>query len=221
MSCFTSRREPSGSPCCPVTARKWSWPCSGPGDFFGEECLAGQPFRIATASALTEGALLAVEKEQMLRLLHRSASLTDWFLSQTFARLTRIEDDLADLRSNPGEKRLARTLLLLARYGKKDEDQRILPRLSQTMLAEMVGTTRSRVNFFMNKFKRQGLIDYDDGSLIINRGLRRVVDEDVCVCSAPRAAAVHRETVRMSAATGKSGRALAGKPDYSARSASS
>ena len=150
----------------------------GPGDFFGEECIAGQPFRIATASALTEGALLAVEKEQMFRMLHRYAQLTDWFLSQTLARLTRIEDDLADLRSNPGEKRLARTLLLLARYGKKDEDRRILPRLSQTMLAEMVGTTRSRVNFFMNRFKRQGLIDYDDDSLTINHALRRIVDED-------------------------------------------
>jgi CRP-like cAMP-binding protein len=150
----------------------------GPGDFFGEECLAGQPFRAATASALTTGALLVIEKREMFRLLHGSAPIADWFLSLTLARLRRIEDDLADQRCNPGEKRLARALLLLARYGKHGEQHRVLPKLSQTMLAEMVGTTRSRVNFFLNKFKKQGLINYADGNLTVTHGLRRVVDEE-------------------------------------------
>jgi CRP/FNR family cyclic AMP-dependent transcriptional regulator len=150
----------------------------GPGDFFGEECLAGQPLRMSTACALTEGTLLVIEKQEMFRMLHGNAPLVDWFLSHTLARLNRIEDDLADQRCNLTEKRLARTLLLLARYGKKEDQQRVLPKLSQTMLAEMVGTTRSRINFFMNKFKRQGLIDYDDAGLTINRSLLRVVDEN-------------------------------------------
>jgi len=150
----------------------------GPGDFFGEECLAGQPLRMATASALTEGTLLVIEKCEMFRLLHGSTPIADWFLSHTLARLRRIEDDLADQRCNPGEKRLARALLLLARYGKNGERQRVLPKLSQTMLAEMVGTTRSRVNFFLNKFKRQGLINYADGNLTVTNLLHRVVDEE-------------------------------------------
>jgi CRP/FNR family transcriptional regulator, cyclic AMP receptor protein len=150
----------------------------GPGDFFGEECLAGQPLRMATASALTEGTLLVIEKREMFRLLHGSAPIADWFLSHTLARLRRIEDDLADQRCNPGEKRLARALLLLARYGKNGEQQRVLPKLSQTMLAEMVGTTRSRVNFFLNKFKRQGFINYADGNLTVTNSLHRVVDEE-------------------------------------------
>jgi CRP-like cAMP-binding protein len=150
----------------------------GPGDIFGEECLAGQPLRLSTACALTEGTLFVIEKQEMFRMLHRYAPLVDWFLSHTLARLNRIEDDLADQRCNPTEKRLARTLLLLARYGKKDDHQRILPKLSQTMLAEMVGTTRSRVNFFMNKFKRQGFIDYDEAGLTIKRALSRVVQEN-------------------------------------------
>jgi CRP-like cAMP-binding protein len=150
----------------------------GPGDFFGEECLAGRPFRVATACALSDGRALAVRKDQMLRLLHRSAPLADWFLSQTLARLTRIEDDLADQRTNSSEKRLARILLSLARHGRTDEEHCIVPRLSQSMLAEMVGTTRSRVNVFMNKFKREGLIEYGEATLTIKRALRRVVDAE-------------------------------------------
>jgi len=150
----------------------------GPGDFLGEECLAGQQLRTATASSLTEGSLLVIEKQEMLRLLHGHAPIADWFLSHTLARLTRIEDDLADQRCNLTEKRLARTLLLLARYGQHGESQWTLPTLSQTMLAEMVGTTRSRVNFFLNKFKRQGFIAYDDNFLTINRTLQHVVWEN-------------------------------------------
>jgi len=150
----------------------------GPGDFFGEECLAGHSLRMSTASALTDVTLLAIEKHEMLQMLHRNPPLADWFLSHTLARLNRIEDDLADQRCNPTEKRLARTLLLLARYGRKEEQQHVLPKLSQTMLGEMVGTTRSRINFFMNKFKRQGFIEYDDEQLTIKNELRRVVHHD-------------------------------------------
>lgn len=155
----------------------------GPGDFFGEECLGGQPLRMATASALTEGVLLAIDKQEMFRVLHGHAPIADWFLSRTLARLNRTEDDLADQRCNPSEKRLARTLLLLARYGEKGEKTRVLPRLSQTMLAEMVGTTRSRVNFFLKKFKRQGFIDYDAGGLKVNRALRGVIHDDEPYCA--------------------------------------
>jgi CRP/FNR family cyclic AMP-dependent transcriptional regulator len=150
----------------------------GPGDFFGEECLAGRSFRASTACALSEGTVLVVKKDQMVHLLHRCAPLADWFLSRTLARLTRIEDDLADQRTNPSEKRLARILLSLARHGRKDEEHCVLPILSQATLAAMVGTTRSRVNVFMNRFKRQGLVDYNECTLTIKRGLRRIVEEE-------------------------------------------
>jgi CRP-like cAMP-binding protein len=149
----------------------------GPGDFFGEGALAAQPLRMGTATAITSSTVLVIEKDQMVRLLHRQHELSDRFISHMLARNIRVEEDLIDQLFNSSEKRLARTLLLLARYGKQDKPQRIVPKLSQETLAEMVGTTRSRVNFFMNKFKRLGFIE-TDGGLKINSSLLSVVLHD-------------------------------------------
>jgi CRP-like cAMP-binding protein len=148
----------------------------GPGDFFGEGCLAGQPRRMATASALTASTVLVVEKPQMLEMLHKEPTLADRFLLHMLARNIRIEEDLVDQLFNSSEKRLARALLLLARYGKADQPLR-LPKLSQETLAEMVGTTRSRVNFFMNKFRDLGFIEYN-GTIKVNSSLLTVVLHD-------------------------------------------
>jgi CRP/FNR family cyclic AMP-dependent transcriptional regulator len=150
----------------------------GSGDFVGEGCLAGQPVRIATATAVTPTKLLVVDKKAMVRLLHRQHEFSDRFIAHMLARNIRIEEDLVDHLFNSSEKRLARTLLLLARYGKQDKRARALPRLSQEMLAEMVGTTRSRVNFFMNKFRKLGFIDYNGSGLQINSSLLSVVLHD-------------------------------------------
>jgi CRP-like cAMP-binding protein len=149
----------------------------GPGDFFGEGALAGQPVRMATAITTSATALLVVEKQHMIRLLHEQHAMSDRFLAYVLARNIRVEADLVDQLFNSSEKRLARTLLLLARYGKHDIPHRVLPKISQEMLAEMVGTTRSRVNFFMNKFKKLGFIDYN-GGLKINDSLVTVVLHD-------------------------------------------
>ena len=149
----------------------------GPGDFFGEGCLAGQPVRMGSATALTSSTILQVDKDQMVRLLHKQHSLSDRFIAHMLARNIRIEEDLVDQLFNSSEKRLARTLLLLARYGKQDAPQKAVPKISQETLAEMVGTTRSRVNFFMNKFKRLGFIDYNDG-LKVHNSLLTVVLHD-------------------------------------------
>jgi CRP-like cAMP-binding protein len=146
----------------------------GPGDFFGEGCLTGQPIRIGTASAMKSATLLVIEKREMTRALHAEHELSDRFISFMLARNLRIEEDLIDQLFNSSEKRLARTLLLLSRYGKEDIPQAVLPKVSQEMLAEMVGTTRSRVNFFMNKFKKMGFIKYN-GGLQINSSLMSVV----------------------------------------------
>ena len=146
----------------------------GPGDFFGEGCLAGQPARIATATTIASSAVLVVEKDAMVRLLHRQHAMSDRFISHVLTRNIRIEEDLIDQLFNSSEKRLARTLLLLARYGQQDVPQRVLPKMSQKTLAEMVGTTRSRVNFFMNKFKRLGFIE-GNGEIKINNSLLSVV----------------------------------------------
>jgi CRP-like cAMP-binding protein len=150
----------------------------GAGDFLGEGCLAGQPLRIATATAVTPTRVLVVDKKAMVRLLHRQHEFSDRFIAHMLARNIRIEEDLVDHLFNSSEKRLARTLLLLARYGKQDNRARPLPRLSQEMLAEMVGTTRSRVNFFMNKFRKLGFIDYSGSRLEINSSLLSVVLHD-------------------------------------------
>ena len=149
----------------------------GPGEFFGEGCLAGQAVRMGTATATTESTILLVEKAQMVRLLHDEHDLSDRFIAHMLTRNIRIEEDLIDQLFNSSEKRLARTLLLLARYGKHDNPIRAVPRISQETLAEMVGTTRSRVNFFMKKFQRLGFIDYSDG-IKVNNSLLTVVLHD-------------------------------------------
>jgi CRP-like cAMP-binding protein len=148
----------------------------GARDFFGEGCLAGQPRRMSTASAMSATTLLVVEKPEMQELLHKEPTLADRFLTHMLARNIKIEEDLVDQLFNSSEKRLARTLLLLARYGKEDQPLR-LPKMSQETLAEMVGTTRSRVNFFMNKFRDLGFIEYN-GDIKVNSSLLTVVLHD-------------------------------------------
>ena len=149
----------------------------GAGDFFGEGCLAGQPVRMGSATALTSCTILFVDKQSMVHLLHKQHALSDRFIAHMLARNIRIEEDLVDQLFNSSEKRLARTLLLLARYGKHDKPVREVPPVSQETLAEMVGTTRSRVNFFMKKFERLGFITYKDG-LTVNNSLLTVVLHD-------------------------------------------
>ncbi len=149
----------------------------GPGDFLGEGALAGQPIRMGTATSVSATTLLVVPKKQMMQLLHDEPTFSDRFIEYMLSRNIRIEEDLVDHLFNSSEKRLARTLLLLARYGKEDKPQGVLPKLSQEMLAEMIGTTRSRVNFFMNKFRKLGFIEYN-GGLKINTSLLSVVLHD-------------------------------------------
>ena len=149
----------------------------GAGDFFGEGCLAGQSIRMGTAAALTSCVLLVIEKNEMLQLLHERQEFSDVFIAFMLTRNIRIEEDLIDQLFNSSEKRLARTLLLLARYGKEDVAHRVLPKLSQETLAEMVGTTRPRINFFMNKFRKLGFIKYN-GGLQVNSSLLSVILHD-------------------------------------------
>jgi len=149
----------------------------GAGDFFGEGALAGQRVRMGTAMATCQSTLLVIEKEEMARVLHEEHDLSDRFISHMLARNVRIESDLVDQLFNSSEKRLARALLLLARYGRQDDARVVLPRISQEALAAMVGTTRSRVNFFMNKFKKLGFVDYN-GGLTVNSSLLSVVLHD-------------------------------------------
>ncbi len=146
----------------------------GPTEFFGEGCLTGLPLRMATATAITASTVLAIEKAAMIRVLHTEHALSDRFISYILARNIRLEEDLVDQLFNSSEKRLARTLLLLASYGKQNQPQKIVASVSQGMLAEMIGTTRSRVNFFMNKFKKLGFIHYD-GGLHVDSSLLNVV----------------------------------------------
>ena len=151
----------------------------GPGDFFGEGCLAGQPLRMGSATAITPSVILSVGKEKMIHLLHQQHGMSDRFISHMLSRNIRIEQDLIDQLFNSSEKRLARTLLLLARYGKQDKPIRVVPTISQDTLAKMIGTTRSRVNFFLNKFKKLGFIEYDgEAPLKINSSLLGVVLHD-------------------------------------------
>ena len=149
----------------------------GLGEFFGEGCLAGQAVRMGSATAMTDSTILLVDKDEMIELLHKQHALSDRFIAHMLARNIRIEEDLVDQLFNSSEKRLARTLLLLARYGKHDKPVRAVPLISQETLAEMVGTTRSRVNFFMKKFERLGFIDYKNG-LKVNNSLLTVVLHD-------------------------------------------
>jgi CRP-like cAMP-binding protein len=146
----------------------------GVGDFIGEGALAGQPTRIATATAVTPTTVLVIDNIEMFRVLHAENAFSDRFITYMLERNVRIEEDLIDQLFNSSEKRLARTLLLLARYGAQDKPHRVLPKISQETLAGMVGTTRSRISFFMNKFRRMGFIEYN-GKLQINTSLLSVV----------------------------------------------
>jgi CRP-like cAMP-binding protein len=146
-----------------------------PGDFLGEGALAGQPVRLATATATAPTTVVVVAKRQMIRLLKNHHAFSDRFIAHMLLRNARLEADLIDQLFNSSEKRLARTLLLLANYGKGDKPQRVLPVVSQETLAEMIGTTRPRVNFFLNKFRKLGFIEYDADGLTINSSLVTVV----------------------------------------------
>jgi CRP/FNR family cyclic AMP-dependent transcriptional regulator len=146
----------------------------GPTDFFGEGCMAGQTVRMGTASAVTPTTLLAIQKAELLRVLHAEHEFSDRFITYMLSHNIRVEEDLIDQLFNSSEKRLARTLLLLARYGEQDRPDRILAKVSQETLASMVGTTRSRINFFMNKFRKLGFIEYN-GTIKINKSLLTVV----------------------------------------------
>lgn len=149
----------------------------GPGDFFGESCLSGKPTCVATATAVAPTTVLVIEKNEMIRVLHEEHGFSDRFIAYILKRNGRVEEDLIDQLFNSIEKRLARTLLLLARYGGDGRPQNILPKVSQEMLAEMIGTTRTRVNFFMNKFRKQGFIRYN-GEIEVNNSLLSVVLQD-------------------------------------------
>jgi CRP-like cAMP-binding protein len=146
----------------------------GPSDFFGEGCMAGQTVRMGTTSAATPTTLLVIQKNELLRVLHAEHELSDHFIRYMLAHNIRVEEDLIDQLFNSSEKRLARALLLLARYGKQEQPDRVLPKVSQETLASMVGTTRSRVNFFMNKFRKLGFIEYN-GKIKVNKSLLTVV----------------------------------------------
>ena len=149
----------------------------GSGDFFGEGSLAGQPLRIATATSMTECSILRVQKETMTRMLHNEPVLSELFMAYLLSRNARVEEDLVDQLFNSSEKRLARILLLLTRFGKDGQHETVVPRISQETLAEMVGTTRSRVSFFMNKFRKLGFVDYN-GGLQVHSSLLNVVLHD-------------------------------------------
>jgi len=149
----------------------------GPATFFGEGGLSGQRLRTGTARASVASSVLIVEQEAMVRLLHEQRALSDRFITHLLTRNVRIEADLIDLLFNSAEKRLARALLLLARYGEQDRPQRVIPRIAQQTLADMVGTTRSRVNYFMNRFKKMGFIEDRDG-LTIHSSLLSVILHD-------------------------------------------
>ncbi len=154
----------------------------GPGDFFGEGCLAGQELRIGSATANMASRIMVVAKTQMAETLHQQHELAARFITHMVSRNVRIEQDLIDQLFNSSERRLARALLLLARYGKQNKPRQTVPKISQETLSEMVGTTRSRVNFFMNKFKKLGFIEYDgddlDAGIQINSSLLSVVLHD-------------------------------------------
>jgi CRP-like cAMP-binding protein len=149
----------------------------GPGDFFGEECLTGQAARMGSATAITPSVIFLLAKSTMVRLLQKERAMSDHFIAHLLSRNSRTEEDLIDQLFNTSEKRLARSLLLLARYGMAGKPARVVPKISQETLAEMVGTTRSRVNFFMKKFQRLGFIDYRKG-LKVNSSLLTVVLHD-------------------------------------------
>ena len=149
----------------------------GTGDFCGEGCLAGQPQRMATAAAMADSRIMRLEKVAMIRLLHDEPEFSERFMSHLLARNVRVEADLVDQLFNSSEKRLARLLLILAKFGKEGKPEPVIAKISQETLAEMIGTTRSRVSFFMNRFRKMGLIDYN-GHLEIHSSLLNVVLHD-------------------------------------------
>jgi CRP-like cAMP-binding protein len=149
----------------------------GPGDFFGEGCLAGQPLRMATAIAMTESSILRLPKQTMIRALHRDAGFSAVFTTYLLSRNIRMEEDLVDQLFNSSERRLARILLLLANFGKEGRPEPVVPKISQETLAEMVGTTRSRISHFMNKFRKLGFVKYN-GGLEVHSSLLHIVLHD-------------------------------------------
>jgi len=149
----------------------------GTNDFFGEGCLTGQPIRLVTATALSECSLIRISKKAMVRVLHEEPAFSEVFTAHLLSRIIRVEEDLVDQLFNSSEKRLARVLLLLANFGKDQKSEPVIPRISQETLAEMIGTTRPRVNFFLNKFRKLGFIDYN-GELKVHNSLLSVVLHD-------------------------------------------
>ena len=149
-----------------------------PGEFFGEGCLAGQPLRIANAVAMTDCTLDKIDKPLMARILHDHHDISELFIMHLLTRNIRYEADLVDQLFNSSEKRLARILVLLSHFGKEGKDKVVIPNVNQDTLAQMVGTTRSRVSHFMNRFREHGFIDYDEGSLTVHSGLLSVVLHD-------------------------------------------
>jgi CRP/FNR family transcriptional regulator, cyclic AMP receptor protein len=149
----------------------------GPGDFFGEGCLAGQPLRMATAAAMSPCSIMRLEKPGVIRVLHNEPAFSELFLHYLLSRNIRIEEDLVDQLFNSSEKRLARVLLLMAKFGKEGKAEPVIPKISQETLAEIVGTTRSRVSFFMNRFRKLGFIEYN-GRLEVHSSLLNIVLHD-------------------------------------------
>lgn len=149
----------------------------GTGDFFGEGCMNGQGTRMATVTAMTNCAIMRIEKAAMVAVLHSEPKFSEMFIAYLLHRNSRVEEDLVDQLFNSSEKRLARTLLLLANFGKEGKPEPVVAKISQETLAEMIGTTRSRVSFFMNKFRRLGFIDYN-GHIEVNSSLLSVVLND-------------------------------------------
>ncbi len=150
----------------------------GAGEFFGEGCLAGQPLRISTVTAITDCSLVRIAKPLMARMLHEQHDVSELFVTHLLSRNIRYQEDLVDQLFNSSEKRLARILLLLAHFGKESRSETILPSINQENLAQMVGTTRSRVSHFMNKFRQLGFVDYDGGGLTVRSGLLSVLLHD-------------------------------------------
>lgn len=149
----------------------------GPDSFVGEGCLAGQRLRMATATAMTDGSVVRLKKEAMIRLLHEQPAFAELFTAYLLSRNIRVEEDLVDQLFNSSEKRLARILLLLAHVGKQEKSELVVPKVSQELLADMIGTTRARVSFFMNKFRKLGLIEYN-GGLRVHSSLLNIVVHD-------------------------------------------
>jgi CRP-like cAMP-binding protein len=148
------------------------------GEFFGEGGLAGQPLRMGSATAMTDCELLRIDKQAMMEALHREHEFSDMFVAYLLARNIRYEEDLVDQLFNSSEKRLARILLLLAHFGKEGVPETVIPKISQETLADMIGTTRSRVSFFMNRFRKLGFVDYGDGGLQVHSSLLNIVLHD-------------------------------------------